>query len=92
MRKVEPLPMPVVRNSSMKHREEAGGSCRRSRREGRKYSTPTTAERHDDEVPEGHARAAELVGEPAAEGPDDRADQRPEPRVLQRVDTAGTAT
>src|SRR5256885_16698577 len=41
---------------------------------------------HDEEVPERHARAARLVGQPAAKGPRQRAQQRAQPGIGQRVD------
>ena len=73
IRKVEPLPTPGGDEQHQEHREEAG--------EALDVDVVHDAQRRDahrDEVPERHARAADLVGEQPAERPRHRADQRPE--------------
>ena len=65
---------------------------RPSRPNGRNVEHAERGERHDDEVPEGDRRPAQLVGDPAADGRYQRADQGAEEGVLQRVDIRGTAT
>ncbi len=44
------------------------------------------AQRHENEVPEGHARATEPVGQPTADRTNEGADERPEPGIVQRDD------